>query len=315
MSKKFKLLVIAAAQVCILSAAAALPQAKNAAIKKDAFSGSYVTESYFKRDKGYDWVSVSISKVNEYKYRVSVRSRGDRKRATCTFDSYAYPSNNRSLKAYQNEKSILLSVTGNKLTIKPEKEEDSNILTICCSGGASLSDTYLRISTPVDPKQIDKTIYQKFLTWDKFTFSIHQEGDSLTITPSGLLIDNNPITFKIKGKASDAEIGDLNSDGYPEVLIYTFDKENYGNIVGLSVNNGKSLSLIAFPEFNARKDLKSGYRGHDEFAIVETTFVQRFPIYRSASGKLKTGKTRQIQYKLKDGEAGRNFIVDKVIEF
>ena len=56
--------------------------------------------------------------------------------------------------------------------------------------------------------------------------------------------------------------------------------------------------------------------GHDEFAIVETTFVQRFPIYNDDdTNSNPTGGTRQIQYKLKDGEASRKFVVDKVIEY
>jgi hypothetical protein len=45
-----------------------------------------------------------------------------------------------------------------------------------------------------------------------------------------------------------------------------------------------------------------GYMGHDEFAVVEGSFIQRFNLYDD-KGK-KTEKMRQIQYKLKAGEAG-----------
>ena len=47
--------------------------------------------------------------------------------------------------------------------------------------------------------------------------------------------------------------------------------------------------------------------GKDEYAVVEGSFVRRFPI--------AGGKTRQIQYKLKAGEAGWLLKLDKVVEY
>lgn len=48
-----------------------------------------------------------------------------------------------------------------------------------------------------------------------------------------------------------------------------------------------------------------GYMGRDEFAPVEGVFVRNFPLYKDGGGNSKpTGKTSQIQYHLKAGEAG-----------
>jgi hypothetical protein len=56
--------------------------------------------------------------------------------------------------------------------------------------------------------------------------------------------------------------------------------------------------------------------GHDEFAVVENVFVQRFPIYRDGDTNAKpTGGTRQMQYKLVPGEAGWVLKVDRVVEY
>lgn len=50
--------------------------------------------------------------------------------------------------------------------------------------------------------------------------------------------------------------------------------------------------------------------------MVETTLVQRFPVYDSAdAGAGRTGKMRQVQYKLVAGEAGWILREDKVTEF
>lgn len=59
-----------------------------------------------------------------------------------------------------------------------------------------------------------------------------------------------------------------------------------------------------------------GYMGHDEFAVVESILVQRFPVYRDTGTNANlTGGTRQLQYKLAPGEAGWILKVDRVVEY
>ena len=164
-----------------------------------------------------------------------------------------------------------------------------------------------------------KTIFQKILSLQNISFDIKTSGEGsisqLSIQPKGLEIDNQKIVLEIDGQVVNAEIEDLNSDGFPEILIYTISagSGSYGNVIGYSVNNGKSISQIYFPELFETKEAGIGYMGHDEFAIVETSLVRRFPIYRDGdTNNNPTGGTRQIQYKLKDGEASRLFIIDKI---
>ena len=55
--------------------------------------------------------------------------------------------------------------------------------------------------------------------------------------------------------------------------------------------------------------------GHDEFAVVDNILVQKFPIYKKGDiNSNPTGGIRQIQYKLKDGEASRIFAIDKIVD-
>jgi hypothetical protein len=61
---------------------------------------------------------------------------------------------------------------------------------------------------------------------------------------------------------------------------------------------------------------KKGYMGHDQFAVVESTLMRRFPVYRQADTNANpTGGMRQLQYKLIPGEAGWILKVDKVVEY
>ncbi len=164
--------------------------------------------------------------------------------------------------------------------------------------------------------------FQKILTLQDITFDITTIGDGsvseLTIEPTGLEIENQKIALEIEGQVVNAEIEDLNSDGFPEILIYTVSagSGSYGDVIAYSVNNGKSISQIYFPDITENKEAGMGYMGHDEFAVVETSLVRRFPIYKSGdSNSNPTGGTRQIQYKLQDGEASRLFVIDNISEY
>ena len=145
------------------------------------------------------------------------------------------------------------------------------------------------------------------------------KGDILIIQPSGLSVYNETKYHDITGYTIvNAEIGDLNVDSYPEVFIYlTSDGSgSYGKLIGYSVNNGKSVSQVYLPEISENNEVNKGYMGHDETAIVENTFCQRFPVYKEGDSNANpTGGTRQIQYKLVDGESGRILKIDKVVEF
>lgn len=169
-----------------------------------------------------------------------------------------------------------------------------------------------------DLPQMDNPTFLKILVWNKYEFRVEVNGKRLSIKPSGLEINNQENTHEIYGTISGVEIGDLNNDNYPEVLVYftSVGSGSYGSIIAYSVNNGKSMSQIYLPDLSGNKEISKGYMGHDEFAMVENTFVQRFPIYNPGDTNAEpTGGTRQIQYKLVDGEASRLFEVDKVVEY
>jgi len=141
--------------------------------------------------------------------------------------------------------------------------------------------------------------------------------NDLTIIPKGLEIDNKPAKIKdIDGSVVGAEVADLNNDGSPEIYIYvqSAGSGSYGTLIAYSVNNKKSMTPIYVPDLDDK--LSKGYMGHDEFAIVEGTLARRFPIYKEGDANAKpTGGTRQISYKLKNGEATWLLEVEKVNEY
>lgn len=284
-------------------------------------TGDYVDDSYQKRNEGYDWVSVSIKATSDSTIHVSVRSRIDNKKPTCTFDADAKKLNDSSYSGMAEGKEILFVFTPNSIRITTANEADRGILNYFCSGGGTLEARYNKINEPLDEKQIDQSVFNKTLFMQDIGFDIKTSGkgsfQQLSIQPFGLKIDNKKINMEIEGSVSGAEIEDLNADGFPEILIYTVSagSGSYGNVIAYSVNNGKSISQIYFPPITENKEASKGYMGHDEFAIVENSLVQRFKTYKSVdANSTPTGIIRQIQYKLKDGVNGRKFVAVNVTD-
>ena len=196
------------------------------------------------------------------------------------------------------------------------------ILSVLIFAGCMESASNKKIDTHTKHNVTDQRHFQKILSLNNISYDVSSTGDGsiqqLIVQPTGLKGNNDKITLEIDGRVNNAEVADLNSDGYPKLLVYTTSagSGSYGNVIGFSPNNGKSLSQIYFPNIANDSKANSGYMGHDEFAVVENILVQRFPIYKEGdSNSNPTGGIRQIQYKLKDGEASRIFVTDKMEEF
>lgn len=142
--------------------------------------------------------------------------------------------------------------------------------------------------------------------------------NELRILPSGLSIDNTPVVRPIEGQITRAEVADLDVDGSPEVYVYvrSAGSGSYGSLVAFSANKRKSLSEIVLPAIGDDARASLGYMGHDEFAVVEATLVRRFPVYRDGdTNAAPSGGVRQLQYKLKRGEATWKLVLDRVLDY
>jgi hypothetical protein len=164
--------------------------------------------------------------------------------------------------------------------------------------------------------------FDQKLVLQGITFHVACPNDSsqptVTITPSGLAIDNSPTKKEVDGHVVLAEVADLDVDGSPEIYVYvqSAGSGSYASLVAYAANKKKSLSEIYLPPITDDARASKGYMGHDEFRVVESTLVRRFPVYREGDTNAKpTGGTRQIQYKLAAGEAGWLLRADKVVEY
>ena len=285
--------------------------------------GNYVSKDYSKRSEGYDWIAISVTEAKSNQLNISVRSRADKKKPTCTFDAVANKVNDKVYQTQIDGKSILFEFTNAQISITTKDKNNEGLLFFYCSGGASIAGTFQKINEPIDQNQIDKTKFNSVLNLQDVGFnvsSIEKDGkNTLTIFTFGLTEREYQETFNIDGEeVINAEVEDLNSDGSPELFVFTRSagSGSYGNVYAFSVNNKKSMSEVYFQPTAENSKINKGYMGHDEFSLVENTLGQRFPIYKEGDTNAEpSGGTRQISYKLVEGEAMRKLEVDKITEY
>lgn len=142
--------------------------------------------------------------------------------------------------------------------------------------------------------------------------------NELKIAPAGLSRDNTAIVRSIDGQVGGAEMADLDADGSPELYVYVVSagSGSYGSLVAYAANRRRSLSEITLPPLADTPGVDKGYMGHDQFAVVENRLARRFPVYRDGdTHTAPSGGVRQLQYKLKRGQAGWRLVVDRVVEY
>ena len=132
-----------------------------------------------------------------------------------------------------------------------------------------------------------------------------------TITPIGFDKDVREFSFEIRGRILKAEVDDITLDGFPDLVFYVYnnnDSASKGTVIGVSSENNESVSPIVFPDIYDDPKLRIGYKGYDEFFLMEGYLVRRFPVFTSDSIKAappqKGSLIRQIQYMVVPGERG-----------
>jgi hypothetical protein len=140
--------------------------------------------------------------------------------------------------------------------------------------------------------------------------------NTITLLPTGLKSMSAPLDVEVEDLIARAFLEDADGDNSPELFLILTNpgSGSYGKALAYSTNGKKSLTPIIFDEPDL-KDLE-GYMGHDEFAVMENTFVRRFPIYKKGDTNASpSGGWRQFQYKLQPGEAAWHFRLKRVETF
>jgi hypothetical protein len=131
------------------------------------------------------------------------------------------------------------------------------------------------------------------------------ERNVLNVRPIGFKSEAREVNLELRGRVLAAEIDDLNQDGFPDIIIYVVDATGKTNLFTLSSKENETLQPIYFPDITNDMQLSKGYRGFDDFKLVEGILFRKFPIYEADTAiKVPTKKVRQIMYRVVTGEHG-----------
>lgn len=146
------------------------------------------------------------------------------------------------------------------------------------------------------------------------------EKNNLSITPMGFEAGAREVTLEIKGRILATESDDLNNDGFPDLVLYVYssDVNGYGKVFGIYSDKNQGIRPIIFPDIMDDMKLSVGYKGHDEYSLVEGNLMRRFPLYQKNDSLnfVPNGMMRQIQYRVVPTEQeGFKFKVLRSFEF
>jgi hypothetical protein len=129
------------------------------------------------------------------------------------------------------------------------------------------------------------------------------EKNMLNIRPIGFKAEVREINLELKGRVLSSEIEDLNNDGFPDLVIFLADNTNKVNLFSIASKENETLEPIFLPDITNDMLMSKGYRGFDEYKLVEGILFRKFPIYEADTAiKVPTPKVRQIMYRVVRGE-------------
>lgn len=170
---------------------------------------------------------------------------------------------------------------------------------------------------PRDGKQAG--VYSQTFTHKRQSYQVDiasgVASSTVTITPRGLTLSNKPITKTVDGLFKGAEMADLDADGEPEIYVFmkSTDTGDRASVIVVASDQGRRMVEVPVPDLAADAKNSAGYRGKDEFAIVEKVLARRFPLHDDSGEPI--GTMRQMQYKLAKGGNGPELKLDHVAEF
>ena len=136
----------------------------------------------------------------------------------------------------------------------------------------------------------------------------------LSIKPIGFEGGSREAQFYVRGKVIRAEVEDFNNDGFPDLIIFTTGGDQIGDLVNvvyvyaIASAENKSFVPIYFPDILDDPKLRIGYKGHDEYSLMEGTLMRKFPVYNTGdSTNNPTGGKRIVRYKMIPSEGGGGY--------
>jgi hypothetical protein len=136
------------------------------------------------------------------------------------------------------------------------------------------------------------------------------KNNQLSIRPIGFESPaNENMNLPVRGRVSAVQVDDLNGDGDADLVlfIYTDSAAIHGTVIALVSDGTKSLLPCALPDPALDGKINAGYKGYDQFTLLEGTLLLKFPVFRPDDKDKPTGGHRVIQYTFVRNDAGNGY--------
>lgn len=134
------------------------------------------------------------------------------------------------------------------------------------------------------------------------------DENPMDVRPVGFDNSAREVGFMLRGRVSKVEIDDLNGDGFPDLVVYVYTDSAaiFGTVYAFVSKANKSVTGCVLPDPMMDGKLNEGYKGHDQFSLMEGYLLDKFPIYKAGDEKDKpSGGVRVILYQLVPEEGER----------
>lgn len=168
--------------------------------------------------------------------------------------------------------------------------------------------SFLLLSVVSNAQKMNR--YDSTLKIGKVGFKVNCTNKNLdrnivSIKPIGFKSEAREAALELKGRIVSAEIDDLNQDGFPDMIVYILDADKKISLFSISSQNNESMQPIYFPDITNDAVLSKGYRGLDEYKLLEGILLRQFPIFDADTTiKTPTKKGKRIMYKVMTGDKG-----------
>lgn len=118
---------------------------------------------------------------------------------------------------------------------------------------------------------------------------------------------NETMNIPVRGRVAYVQVDDLNNDGIADLImfIYTDSAARHGTVWALMSDGNKAIVPCAMPDPALDGKINKGYKGGDQFSMMEGTVLQKFPIFKTGdTDSLPTGGNRVVLYTVGRSETG-----------
>lgn len=132
-------------------------------------------------------------------------------------------------------------------------------------------------------------------------------SNQLSVRPIGFESPaNESMNFPVKGRISSVQVDDFNHDGNADLIMFIYSDSNarHGTALALISDGTKAIMPCVLPDVALDGKINTGYKGYDQFTLMEGTLLQKFPVFKPQDKETPTGGNRVVQYTFGRGENG-----------